>query len=589
MKLRLPAIALFIGLTIATVPMRSLATIEVATQANDELITEFIVERLPGRSSLGAMSLIENEFDLNATVESKIFDRLEVIQLDQPITRTEANVLVKQLVDSGKVALAEINEKRYASTAPNDFLYPNQWYLKDFATIDKGIGIEAAWDVTTGSPSIVIAVIDTGYTPHEDLPTPLPGYDFYDNDSDATDPGDARLVNQCTDFPSASSSSWHGTKVAGVIGAKVNNSIGIAGINQQSRLQHIRILGPCGGDVDDEIRAIRWAVGLPVIGVQQNNSTPARVLNLSLGGEGQCLASEQSAINDAVAAGAIVVVAAGNGGIDQIGDDLDFVANSPANCNNVITVAATTKSGQRASFSNYGSRVTVSAPGEAIRTTTPIRTVTDTGYELVSGTSFATPIVSGIVSLMVSAKPNLTYTQILAILDEPDVVNPFPAGSRPCSSNIADTNYCGFGIIDAGGAVGAGINITPVFTTVTPTRVADTRSNIGNAGTTKIGDGVGGGTPLTFKITGTGNIPTTGVAAVSLNITAVDTQVGNEGGYLKVYPCATGQPNVSNLNFVTNQTVANAVIVPVDTNGNICVYVYGAAHILIDANAWFAP
>ena len=102
MKLRLPAIALFIGLTIATVPMRSLATIEVATQANDELITEFIVERLPGRSSLGAMSLIENEFDLNATVESKIFDRLEVIQLDQPITRTEANVLVKQLVDSGK-------------------------------------------------------------------------------------------------------------------------------------------------------------------------------------------------------------------------------------------------------------------------------------------------------------------------------------------------------------------------------------------------------------------------------------------------------------------------------------------------------
>jgi serine protease len=585
MKLRLPAIALFIGLTIATVPMRSLATIEVATQANDELITEFIVERLPGRSSLGAMSLIENEFDLNATVESKIFDRLEVIQLDQPITRTEANVLVKQLVDSGKVALAEINEKRYASTAPNDFLYPNQWYLKDFATIDKGIGIEAAWDVTTGSPSIVIAVIDTGYTPHEDLPTPLPGYDFYDNDSDATDPGDARLVNQCTDFPSASSSSWHGTKVAGVIGAKVNNSIGIAGINQQSRLQHIRILGPCGGDVDDEIRAIRWAVGLPVIGVQQNNSTPARVLNLSLGGEGQCLASEQSAINDAVAAGAIVVVAAGNGGIDQIGDDLDFVANSPANCNNVITVAATTKSGQRASFSNYGSRVTLSAPGEFIRTTTV------GGYTNANGTSFATPIVSGIVSLMVSANPNLNYNQILAILNEQGVVNPFPTEpnfERPCSSNIADTNYCGFGIIDAGRAIGAELNITPSFTTITPTRVADTRSNIGSVGTTKIGDGAGGGTPLTFKITGTGNIPTTGVSAVSLNITAVDTQVGNEGGYLKVYPCATGQPNVSNLNFVANQNIANAIIVPVDTNGNICIYVYGKAHILIDANGWFA-
>ena len=112
--------------------------------------------------------------------------------------------------------------------------------------------------------------------------------------------------------------------------------------------------------------------------------------------------------------------------------------------------------------------------------------------------------------------------------------------------------------------------------------------DIGNVGTTKIGDGAGGGTPLTFKITGTGNIPTTGVSAVSLNITAVDTQVGDEGGYLKVYPCASGQPNISNLNFVSNQTIANAVIVPVDTNGNICIYVYGKAHILIDANGWFA-
>ena len=109
MKLRLPAIALFIGLTIATVPMRSLATVEVATQANDDLITELIVERLPGRSSLSAMSLIENEFDLDASVESKIFDRLEVIQLDQPITRAEADSLVQQLVDTGKVESAEIN------------------------------------------------------------------------------------------------------------------------------------------------------------------------------------------------------------------------------------------------------------------------------------------------------------------------------------------------------------------------------------------------------------------------------------------------------------------------------------------------
>jgi subtilisin family serine protease len=577
MKLRLPAIALFIGLTIATVPMRSLATVEVATQANDDLITELIVERLPGRSSLSAMSLIENEFDLDASVESKIFDRLEVIQLDQPITRAEADSLVQQLVDTGKVESAEINEKRYAVTAPNDPEYVNQWYLKDFATTDKGIGIESAWSHTTGSPSIVVAVIDTGYTVHPDLPTPLPGYDFFDNDADATDPGDAGC-----DQPNPS---WHGTKVAGIIGAKTNNGIGVAGINQQSQIQHIRILGPCGGDTSDEIKAIRWAAGLPVHGISLN-PTPARVLNLSLGGGGNCSELEQSAINDAVAAGAIVVVAAGNGGSDNVGDDLDLPQNafSPANCNSVITVAATTSTGARASYTNFGSVVDIAAPGSNIRTTK------FNGYDSVSGTSFATPIVSGIISLMLSVKPGLNYYGVLTLLRKDNVANSFPSiPSSQCSNDISATYYCGLGILDANHAVHTALLIAlEVFEPLQPTRVADTRSNIGNVGTNKIGDGAGGGTPLTFKIIGTGNIPTTGVSAVSLNITAVDTQVGNEGGYLKVYPCASGQPDVSNLNFVSNQTIANAVIVPVDTNGNICVYVYGQAHILIDTNGWFA-
>jgi uncharacterized delta-60 repeat protein len=126
------------------------------------------------------------------------------------------------------------------------------------------------------------------------------------------------------------------------------------------------------------------------------------------------------------------------------------------------------------------------------------------------------------------------------------------------------------------------------FTTVTPARVADTRNNTGGVGTTKIGNGANGGNPLTFRVLGTGNIPSTGVAAVSLNVTAVGTQVGSEGGYISVYPCANGQPDVSNLNFVNDQTVPNAVIVPVDTNGNICAYVYGKAHIIIDVNGWFA-
>ena len=145
---------------------------------------------------------------------------------------------------------------------------------------------------------------------------------------------------------------------------------------------------------------------------------------------------------------------------------------------------------------------------------------------------------------------------------------------------------------NAHGTITSSVSITVAanntFTPVTPARVADTRDNTGGVGTTKIGNGADGGTPLSFRVLGTGNIPTSGVAAVSLNVTAVDGQVGDVGGYVTVYPCATGRPNVSNINYTNRQTIPNAVIVPVDTNGNICVYVYGRAHILIDVNGWFA-
>ncbi len=557
MKLRLPAIALFIGLAIAAVPMRSLATIEVVAQTNDELITELIVERLPGRSSLGAMSVIENEFDLNATVESKIVDRLEVIQLDQPITRTEANELVQQLVDSGKVASAEINEKRYAVTAPNDSEYGNQWYLKDFATADKGIGIEAAWTHTTGSPSIVIAIIDTGYTIHPDLPTPLPGYDFFDNDADATDPGDASNGSSCT----ASSSSWHGTKVAGVTGAKVNNGIGIAGINQQSRIQHIRILGTCGGDVADEVKAIRWAAGLPVDGIPLN-PTPARVLNLSLGDQAPCSTNEQAAINDATAAGSIVVVAAGNSSLD-----LDLQQFAPANCNNVITVAATTSAGARAGYTNFGSTVEIAAPGSNIRTTTL------GGYVSVDGTSFSAPIISGIVSLMLSINPVLEYDQVNALLNQPGVANPFPSGS--CSSNIANTYYCGLGILNAGNAVDAALAIAPsIFSPLQPVRIADTRPS----------GSVDSLNPLTIDLTGIFGLPNVGLGAVVLNVTATG---ATQAGYVTVWPCGDTKPVASSVNYAAGEDIPNTVIAAPDAYRKICLDSSTPVNLIVDLSGWF--
>ena len=125
------------------------------------------------------------------------------------------------------------------------------------------------------------------------------------------------------------------------------------------------------------------------------------------------------------------------------------------------------------------------------------------------------------------------------------------------------------------------------FTAVSPARLFDTRDGSGSVAVGKVGDGLGGGTPIEFTVTGQGGVPATGVGAVSLNVTAVNTEAPNEGGYVTVYPCGT-RPNASNLNFTSNQIIPNAVIAPVSANGKVCFYVYGKAHLLADVNGWFA-
>ncbi len=150
-------------------------------------------------------------------------------------------------------------------------------------------------------------------------------------------------------------SSWHGTHVAGTIGAASNNGSGVSGIDWNARILPVRVLGT--------LRRLHLRHHRrPPLGRRHRgpgvpaNPFPARVANLSLGGEGACSAALQSAINDVTARGTVVVVAAGNSNVDAANIE-------PANCNGVIAVAATTRSGGRAGYSNYGSRVTVSAPG----------------------------------------------------------------------------------------------------------------------------------------------------------------------------------------------------------------------------------
>ena len=307
-----------------------------------------------------------------------------------------------------------------------------------------GISADKAWNKTQGSSSVVVAVIDTGITNHPDLnANVLPGYDFISNagnagdgngrDSDPSDPGD---------WSRSSDSSWHGTHVAGTIGA-VSNNIGVVGVAPKVKILPVRVCGWADCEDVDILAAITWASGGSVLGIPINPN-PAKIINLSLGGENYCSAAYESVINDAEARGSIIVASAGNS--DSLASNF-----SPAGCTKVITVAATDSTGKRADFSNYGTDIEISAPGVDIWSTLNAGTTSPTTatYGAYQGTSMAAPHVSGALALLLSYKPNLStpsgvISRIKEILAESLNVKTFSGGR--CDNNPAKT--CGTGIID---------------------------------------------------------------------------------------------------------------------------------------------
>ena len=429
---------------------------------NGPLVSSIVIDRVDGRAP--STEYVVDRIDLEGVVVDSVGGGYDVIRLTTPVSPAEAEAIARRLEDTGLVEGANPDGVRFSATA-NDPRFADQWYLP---ASGPGIGVEQAWSLTTGAPDLVIAVIDTGRLDHPDLANRLvKGYDFVFRtrdskdgdgwDADETDLGDWSDVADPTYSCSTSSgfqpSSWHGTHISGIIGASTNNGIGVAGINQRSRIQHLRVLGTCGGRTSDEATAIRWAAGLPVPGVP-NNPTPARVINLSLGSASACEAIEQDAINAATAAGAIVVVAAGNSG-----QNLATTSFAPASCDNVITVTAVRSDGTRASYANYGPPVDIAAPGGP----TGILSTMNAGsrsvdlsaagwtYGYKQGTSMSTPIVTGIVSLMLSVNPRLDSTQVEAILKQ--TARPFAGGASSCSSAVGDVFYCGAGLVDAAAAV----------------------------------------------------------------------------------------------------------------------------------------
>ena len=408
--------------------------------------------------------------------------------------------LAARLAALSDVEYAVVDERKRPLAAPNDPRYgpgqattpvAGQWYLRTpDATLVSAINAEAAWALTTGSPNVVVAVLDTGVRPeHPDLAGKLlPGYDFVTDvsaandgdgrDADPSDPGDfvvpadVGVVPGCT-TGDVGNSSWHGTETAGLIAAATNNGIGIAGVGRDVMLLPLRVFGKCGGFDSDIQDAMRWAAGLSVPNLPLNPH-PAKVLNMSLGGVATCNAAYRDVVGQMTALGIVVVAAAGNEGL---------AVTSPANCPGVVAVGGVRHAGSKVGYSNLGPEVTLSAPaGNCVNlsgtclyplvstsndgATAPGASIyTDGDARPTLGTSFSTPLVAGTVALMFSARGTLTPAEVIAALKS--AARPFPttggdATVMACKAPSAvaqnsecycTTSTCGAGLLDAGGAV----------------------------------------------------------------------------------------------------------------------------------------
>lgn len=395
-------------------------------------------------------------------------DGAHVLALAAPMAPADVAQVAARLRTRSDVAYAEPDLILQTSSIPNDAYFGQLWAMREPSVAAGGINAVDAWDLTSGDSNLVVAVVDTGVLKHQDLGgRVLPGYDFVSSirngndgdgrDSDATDAGDWLTASEAVQLGrTARPSSWHGTHVAGTIGASGNNTTGVAGVNWKSRILPVRVLGKGGGYSSDISDGVAWASGAAVPGVPAN-PTPARVINLSLGGSGTCSRTMQDAINTATNRLAVVVVAAGN-------EATNVVNSQPASCAGVVAVGAVGLAGQRASYSNFGAGVTVSAPGGDPQRDSGILSLGDSGktvamndsvYVSGYGTSMAAPHVSGVVSLMLSVNPALSPAEIKALLVSS--ARAFPTGTiRDCT-----TSMCGGGIVNAGSAVRAAANATP--------------------------------------------------------------------------------------------------------------------------------
>lgn len=398
------------------------------------------------------VAAVATERGLGLGVQRQLATGAHLVAVDRALPSAAATALMEAFARRAGVDYVEADAMMQPVFEPNDQHYGVQWHYKDKAVEIGGFNLPGAWDLGAGA-GVVVAVLDTGRTNHVDLAANLvAGYDFISDtfvsrdgngrDSNPNDEGDWTLKNECGRGSQASNSSWHGTHVAGTVAAVTHNTTGVAGVAYLAKVQPLRVLGRCGGYLSDIADAIIWAAGGTVSGVPANTIT-AQVINMSLGGSGSCGSTYQDAINYAVNNGTTVVVSAGNSNVNA--------SNSrPANCNNVITVAASDRTGSRASYSNYGTTVEITAPGggsgngvaSTINTGSTVQGAD--GYAYYQGTSMAAPHISGLAAILYGLDPEITPAEVLQLIQ---------ANARPMPGSCS--GGCGAGLADAAATVQA--------------------------------------------------------------------------------------------------------------------------------------
>ncbi|MEZ5537445.1 MAG: S8 family serine peptidase [Thiolinea sp.] len=404
-----------------------------------------------------------------------------VLRLPYAMSVDEAERYARQLVQQQPdIDYAEPDYRRYPqSTIPNDTNFNQQWHLMSPAEYAGASNVVNAWDLSKGSTDIVVAVLDSGGLDHPDLLPNLvggsvakSGYDMVDRE-DISGDGDGRdsdPSNPGTDESSAVTSLWHGTHISGILAARPDNNKFGAGVAWQSKLLLVRILSEQGGYLSDQVDGMLWAAGEAVPGVP-DNTHPARILNLSAGGQDfqDCSRTEQNAVNILRKMGVVIVVAAGNAGKSVAG-------SPPANCNGVIAVAGVMPDGARTPYTNYGELNDIAAPAEQIYSTSNsgLHQPQQHIFKAVSGTSQAAPQVAGTLALMLAANKKLLDKTVISQTVLPDLLEDklkrsarsFPtdiSGSADpdgCNINqevacVCTTDNCGAGLLDAFQAVKA--------------------------------------------------------------------------------------------------------------------------------------